>query len=939
MRHPFKSFFYILLFSLLYSSNLFAQTPYPALVGYWHNWNDGSAPYIPLDQIDSRYNVVNLAFAVPGNGTDYDMEFVLCCGETQAGLISKIQTLQGNGVVVNISIGGATAQISLDNDTEKNTFISSMNAIINTYGFNGIDVDLEGSSLAVNAASTIANPTDIPVINMIDAIQQIATDFQSNFGTSIFLSTAPETAFVQGGQSAWGGIWGAYLPLIDALRNDWDLIHVQLYNSGSMYGIDGNIYAQGSADFIISMVEAMIQGFDVDQWNNQAGTFNGFSESLIAIGLPACPSAAGGGFTSTTIVESAINYIRGTGPQPGSYQLQGGPYPGLAGMMTWSINWDAVGTCNSSSYEFAQNFEDIFQSGGCVQPDLGADVSSCGISFPFTLNSNTSPNTNVTYTWTNVTTGQTLVSNSTTANTLSINAEGTYRVTRDSSGCSKNDEVKITNDLEVPALPTSLNLCETVPEVLNISNSAAFPVGTSYSWYKDGALISGQNGSVLLDIRSPGTYKIIANYSTCSKESELAVTSSLPEPIDGCMTVGNAVSLSINPVTSGPFKWYESSAGGVSLATGTNFTTPILNSTATYYVEDESSVGSATTGPPATGNGLGAIQSWQSPTEITFDVTSTIVLKELTLYPLIWCSTHTLTFQIQNSAGTVLTNGTQSFSITDDDANCSTVMGAVTLTLSNGGVTIPVGTGYKIVSTGSIGINFWTGSVSFPMNYSPYFEITNSNVAGNYMAVHDWVVDGGACARMPVIAEIDPGCSSVLPIELIYFDAKVIGRKVQLNWETNIEINNHGFHILKSQNGLEFESIGWLNAGENEFNNFYEFVDENIKTGQLYFYKLEQIDLNGNSIYSPIRTIEIPQPASFFEVFPNPFKDELNISLSGINEAGLLQIFDSRGILIFEKEIANNENKITLNNLPSGILMISFFTNGKRYIKQVFRKM
>ena len=36
--------------------------------------------------------------------------------------------------------------------------------------------------------------------------------------------------------------------------------HVQLYNSGSMYGIDGNIYTQGTADFIVAMTEAVIQG-------------------------------------------------------------------------------------------------------------------------------------------------------------------------------------------------------------------------------------------------------------------------------------------------------------------------------------------------------------------------------------------------------------------------------------------------------------------------------------------------------------------------------------------------------------------------------------------------------------------------------------------------------------------------------------------------------
>ncbi|MBK9047456.1 MAG: hypothetical protein IPL74_12335 [Bacteroidetes bacterium] len=38
-----------------------AQLPTPSLVGYWHNWNDTSAPYIPLTAIDNRYNVIEIS--------------------------------------------------------------------------------------------------------------------------------------------------------------------------------------------------------------------------------------------------------------------------------------------------------------------------------------------------------------------------------------------------------------------------------------------------------------------------------------------------------------------------------------------------------------------------------------------------------------------------------------------------------------------------------------------------------------------------------------------------------------------------------------------------------------------------------------------------------------------------------------------------------------
>ena len=338
-----------------------AQLPYPALVGYWHNWNTADAPYIELDEVDSRYNVGNIAFGLPINGTDYEMGFTPT-QVTQATFINQVQSLQNQGRKVILSLGGATAPIKLDNTTERDVFVSSVNGLISTYGFDGIDIDFEGNSLTVSGG-TIANPTDAHIIHLIDAIETILMDYQQASGQKLLLTFAPETAYVQGGQSAWSGVWGAYLPVIHALRESLDLLHVQLYNSGSMYGIDGNIYFQGTADFIVAMTEATIQGFDVDRWSNQAGPFIGLPQEKIAVGLPACPNAAGGGFLDTAQVADAIRYLRGLGPKPGSYSLSNpNGYPNLGGMMTWSVNWDQVDDCNNSAGQFAENFERIFFS-------------------------------------------------------------------------------------------------------------------------------------------------------------------------------------------------------------------------------------------------------------------------------------------------------------------------------------------------------------------------------------------------------------------------------------------------------------------------------------------------------------------------------------------------------------------------------------------------
>ncbi|MBK7212410.1 MAG: T9SS type A sorting domain-containing protein [Bacteroidales bacterium] len=337
-----------------------AQTPNPALIGYWHNWNGSNAPYIQLDAIDNRYNVIEIAFATPVSLSDMTMVFspeVV----SQNVLISKIQTLQSQGKKVLISIGGANATIDLSSTANKDAFVSSMTNLINTYGFDGIDIDIEhGSSILINGG-TIAAPGNIAQVHLTEAIKQIMANYRTNHSQKLFLTMAPETAYVQGGQSAFGNIWGGYLPIIDALRDSIDILQVQLYNSGSMYGIDGNIYFQGTADFIVAMTEAVIAGFSTN-----GGWFEGLPANKVAVGLPACESAAGGGFTDSATVKSAIEYLRGDGPRPGSYVLSNSNgYPDLRGMMTWSINWDAVSSCGNV-YQYANNFEGIFITASSV---------------------------------------------------------------------------------------------------------------------------------------------------------------------------------------------------------------------------------------------------------------------------------------------------------------------------------------------------------------------------------------------------------------------------------------------------------------------------------------------------------------------------------------------------------------------------------------------
>jgi len=348
---------------LLYTLNIASQLPERVLVGYWHNWNEGvSLPFLELNEIDDRYNVICLSFAVAVGGDPSNMQFNMYSESSYSDVDLKLDIAdkRAEGKIVLMSLGGATGSFRLANETKKNGFVLDMKALIQEYGLDGIDIDLEQKSNVCMYSGTIQNPTDIHVTLMITALQELLNWYDTTYGKKMVLTMAPETAYVQGGLSSYqvnNLCGGSYLPIIEALEDDLDLLMVQLYNSGEMYDLDLNIHFEGTQGFITSQTEVIIQGFTSAEG---LGTFSGLSASKIAIALPACPTA-GSGYISPNNLKPALNYLLGNGVKVGDYTIKGnGAYPNLRGLMTWSINNDALVNCGST-YEYAQVYEDVFQ--------------------------------------------------------------------------------------------------------------------------------------------------------------------------------------------------------------------------------------------------------------------------------------------------------------------------------------------------------------------------------------------------------------------------------------------------------------------------------------------------------------------------------------------------------------------------------------------------
>ena len=346
--------------------------PSRVLVGYWHNWTF-SPNNLTLTQIPDEYDVIHVSFAIPQTVFGSTMTFTPdpSLYPNPATFISDVAALQAQGKKVLISIGGATGPVHLNNNADVSNFVSSMLGIINTYGFDGLDIDLEGGSLSLDAGDTdFTNPTTPKIVNFINAINQVLSVLPSDF----MLTAAPETATFQGAISAYGGIWGSYLPVIHALRHQLDWVQVQHYNTGSMFGRDGQIYSPATADFHVAMADMLISGFFVPAAGQN---FPPLLPSQVAIGLPSSTSAAGSGFTSNAVVHQALDHLYLGIKGSNTYDL-GSPngYPDFRGLMTWSVNWDVdAGSLFSSSNRAYLDGVNLKASTSLVTYSAGASVN------------------------------------------------------------------------------------------------------------------------------------------------------------------------------------------------------------------------------------------------------------------------------------------------------------------------------------------------------------------------------------------------------------------------------------------------------------------------------------------------------------------------------------------------------------------------------------
>ena len=172
-----------------------------------------------------------------------------------------------------------------------------------------------------------------------------------------------------------------------------------------------------------------------------------------------------------------------------------------------------------------------------------------------------------------------------------------------------------------------------------------------------------------------------------------------------------------------------------------------------------------------------------------------------------------------------------------------------------------------------------------------------------------------------------------LPVSLTSFTGKNQGNSVVLNWSTVSEKDNSHFDILRSADGKLFDKIDFVQGrGTSDNINHYSYTDRFPYRGNNY-YKLKQVDFNGNSEESQALVVKALSDAQEMNIYQRENVVFAEV-YAAVSSSGTLTVTDISGKIISSKKVeltaGKNQFNTDLGVAPQGIYLVNSVSEGKR---------
>lgn len=207
-------------------------------------------------------------------------------------------------------------------------------------------------------------------------------------------------------------------------------------------------------------------------------------------------------------------------------------------------------------------------------------------------------------------------------------------------------------------------------------------------------------------------------------------------------------------------------------------------------------------------------------------------------------------------------------------------------------------------------------TTSFVKNISQLFD--NSNV-----------LKGGSTTITYIIA-------GSVPVTWKSFTAEKMGNAALLKWTTAQETNAKNYVIERSVDGVSFAPIGEVNAaGTTSSETNYSYTDFNPTSG-INYYRIKQMDQDGKTSYTDIRSLVFDAMVNKISISPNPARDRIVLTITGKLDNTKVQLLNTVGQVLSNYQVKNEKTTINLPGLASGVYYLKVINNEEVTIEKLF---
>jgi hypothetical protein len=207
-----------------------------------------------------------------------------------------------------------------------------------------------------------------------------------------------------------------------------------------------------------------------------------------------------------------------------------------------------------------------------------------------------------------------------------------------------------------------------------------------------------------------------------------------------------------------------------------------------------------------------------------------------------------------------------------------------------------------------------------------------------YLVVDEWTNTGLGYSISFAGSTATISCAP-LPVTFLSFTATYSEEKkgVELKWATASEIDNSHFDVEKSMNGMDFQKITEVEGSGNSTSehNYFAFDSRPYYT-EINYYRLKQVDYDGNFDYSDIVAVLVEHPQAYFSVSPNPITRESKIYYNSLaEETWSCSIYNEMGLTVFNGKVKSlqgpNEMNVPFSSLAAGVYLVKMNSSGQSY--------